>query len=59
MNLVTVHVIKVIVEPYQKEDGMWSTTVITDCWGREEEKTVTGDTKQEIEKYKVGYNWEE
>ena len=41
MNLVDVTVVKVIVEPHQREDGKWTTTVITDCCGCKQEKTIT------------------
>lgn len=38
MNLVDVFVVEVVVEPHQQEDGKWSTTVITSCWGRKQQK---------------------
>jgi hypothetical protein len=59
MNLVDVIVVKVIIEPYQQEDGNWTTTVLTDCWGRKQEKTITDNKKWKVEKYEKGYSWRE
>ena len=59
MNLVDIKVIEVIVSPYQKEDGNWTVTVITDCWGAKQEKTITDDKRWKVEKYKKGYIWQE
>lgn len=59
MNLVDVEVIKVLIKPYQKEDGNWTTTVITGCWGCEKKLTVTDKNRYNIEKYEVGYKWQE
>ena len=59
MNLVDVTVIEVIVEPHQREDGKWTTTVITDCWGCKQEKTITEDKRWKVEMYEVGHTWKE
>ncbi len=59
MNLVDVKVVEVIVEPHQKEDGNWTTTVITDCWGGKQEKTITDDKRWKVERYEKGYIWQE
>lgn len=59
MNLVDVTVVEVIVEPRQKEDGNWTTTVITDCWGVKQEKTITDDKRWKVERYEKGYTWQE
>ena len=45
MNLVDVTVIEVI--------------VITDCWGCKQEKTITEDKRWKVERYEVGYTWQE
>ncbi len=59
MNLVDITVVEVIVEPYQKEDGNWTTTVITNCWGTKQEKTITDDKRWKVERYEKGYTWQE
>jgi len=59
MNLLDVTITKVITEPYQIEDGKWVTVVITNCWGQEEETIIKKIEQSEIEKYVVGYRWQE
>jgi len=59
MNLVDVTVIEVLVEPYQKENGDWTTTIKTDCWGAIEEKTITDKKRWKVERFEVGYTWQE
>lgn len=59
MNLVDVEVIEVIEKPHQKEDGKWSTTVVTICWGNKKNLTITDYEKNKVEMYKVGFTWKE
>jgi hypothetical protein len=59
MNLVDITVIEVIVEPYQKENGLWSTTIITDCWGCKKVGTIIDDKRWKVERYEKGYIWQE
>lgn len=57
MNLVDVTVIEIVVEPHQREDGKWSITIITSCWGYEEKRTIVEDKRWKVERYEVGYTW--
>lgn len=57
MNLVDITVEEVIVEPHQREDGLWTTTVITNCYGFKQEKIVVADRRWKVERYEVGYSW--
>ena len=57
MNLVDVTVTDIVVAPYQEEDGNWTTTVVTNCYGQEKNKTITHTKRWEVEKYEVGYKW--
>ena len=59
MNLVDVTVIEVVVEPHKNDGGNWTTTVITDCWGIKKDKTITKNKRWMVEKYKLGYTWQE
>lgn len=59
MNLVDVKVVEVIVKPYQKTNGDWTTTVITECWGCKKEETITYAERWKVERYEVGYTWRE
>ena len=56
MNLVDVHVVKVIVPAKKINDLVWQKKVMTDCYGRKKEKTITG-SKELVDKYVVGYKW--
>jgi hypothetical protein len=62
MNLVDVFVSKVIKPPYQVvtyDVCCYEAIVETDCYGRRQNKTVRAITRQEIEKYTVGFSWKE
>ena len=62
MNKIDISIIEMIEKPKQvvTDDFCgWVVKVITNCYGCKEEKTFTGVTKREIEKYKVGYTWME
>lgn len=62
MNLVDVFIVEIIEEPKQvvTDDFCgWVVKVMTNCSGCKKEKSFTGVTKKEIEKYKVGYTWME
>jgi hypothetical protein len=56
MNLVDVSVVEVIVKIHKIDNRIYSKTIITDCFGRQEEKVITGDYNY-VRKYKVGYTW--
>lgn len=58
MNLVDVYVVKVIVPAKKINDFSWTKKVMTDCYGRKQEKTITG-SKDLVDKYVVGYSWKE
>ena len=58
MNLVDVYVVKVIVPAKKINDFSWTKTVMTDCYGCKQEKTITG-SKDLVDKYVVGYSWKE
>lgn len=57
MNLVDVFIVDILEEPRQCIKFGWSVRVMTNCYGREKEKVFTASTKEEIDKYKVGYRW--
>ena len=55
MNLVDVSVVEVIVKTHKIDNKIYSKTVITDCFGRQEEKVITGDYNY-VRKYVLVYN---
>lgn len=62
MNLVDVVITEILEEPKQvitNDFCGWVVKVMTNCYGREEEKTFTACTRKEISRYKVGYKWME
>lgn len=56
MNLVDVFVSEIITPPFQKENGEWSITIKTVCYGSYRIKTIC-DIKEKIDRYVVGYKW--
>lgn len=59
MNKIDVVVAEVVIAPHQREDGLWSTTVMIDGWGGKYNKTITEDKKWKVEMYEVGHRWQE
>ena len=59
VNKVDVTVVEVVVELHQTKDDLWSTTIISDCWGSRKEDTIISKDKWSVEKYKLGYTWQE
>lgn len=57
MNTLEISVIEIIVEPYQREDGKWETTIVTDCWGHKQKETIVSEKRWMVERYEVGYTW--
>ena len=56
MNLLEVYVVDVVVKEHKIDNNMYSKTIITDCYGIKNTKTITGDWNY-VRKYKIGYKW--
>ena len=56
MNLLEITVVKNITKIHKISDKTYSKTVLINCYGVEEQMTITGDWNY-VRKYKIGYTW--
>ena len=62
MNRLDVNVVSVLKEPWKEineEECCWKVVVQTECYGDNKIRTLTSTTKKGIDRYVVGYSWEE